>query len=105
MWYFTIINPYRIYQVLSQTEDAGIWLMDEDIKKGLKKIARNTELKAAETLLRWRYKKEGKKVLDNQDFELQSQVITDQAHEIISRRGKNIWHELKKAYERGHKKE
>jgi len=79
--------------------------MDEDLKKGLKKIVRNTELKATETLLRWRYKKEGKKIFDNRDLELQSQVITDQAHQIITRRGKNIWNELKKIYEKGHKKE
>jgi len=79
--------------------------MDEDLKKGLKKIARNTELKATETLLRWRYKKEGKEIMDHHNLELQSQLITDQAHQIITRRGKNIWNELKKVYRKGHKKE
>ena len=79
--------------------------MDKDLKRGLKKIARNTELKATETLLRWKYKKEGKKIFDNQNIEQQSQIITDQANQIITRRGKNIWKELKKVYEKGHKKE
>ena len=79
--------------------------MEEDFKKSLKNMARKTELKATESLLRWRYKKEGKEIIDDGNLERQSQVITDQAHEIISRRGKNIWHELKKVYKRGHKKE
>ena len=78
--------------------------MDRHLKDNIKKIARNTELKATETLLRWRYKKGGKKVLGNKNLELRSQIITDQAHEIITRRGKNIWKELKKVYEKGHRK-
>jgi len=79
--------------------------MDKDFKKGLKKMVRNTELKATEALLRWKYKKEGKQVIDNQNIELQSQVIANQAHEIIAQRGKNIWNELKKVYEKGQTKE
>jgi len=78
--------------------------MDEDLKEGLKKIIIDTELKATETLLRWRYKKEGKKIFDNQNIVQQSRIITDQAHQIIARRGKNVWNEVKKVYEKGHKK-
>jgi hypothetical protein len=79
--------------------------MDEDIKRGLKKIARNTETMLTGSLLRWKYKKEGKKIPNNQELEQQSQLITDQAHKIISKRGKNIWNELKKAYKERQKKE
>jgi len=78
--------------------------VDEDLKESLKKTIKNTEFKATETLLRWRYKKKGKKIFDNQNFEQQSRVITDQAHQIIIRRGKNIWNEVKKIYEKGNKK-
>ncbi len=79
--------------------------MDEDIKRGLKKIARNTETMLTGSLLRWKYKKEGKKIPNNQELEQQSQLITDQAHKIISKRGKNVWNELKKAYKERQKKE
>ncbi len=79
--------------------------MDEDIKRGLKKIARNTETMLTGSILRWKYKKEGKKIPNNQELEQQSQLITDQAHKIISKRGKNIWNELKKAYKERQKKE
>ena len=79
--------------------------MDEDIKRGLKKIARNTETMLTESILRWKYKKDGKKIPNNRELELQSQLITDHAHKIISRRGKNIWNEFKKAYKERDKKE
>jgi len=79
--------------------------MDEDIKKGLKKIARNTETMLTGSILRWKYKKEGKKIPNNQELEQQSRLITDQANKIISKRGKNIWNELKQAYKERQKKE
>ena len=79
--------------------------MDEDIKRGLRKIARNTEIKVAESLLRWKYKKEKAKIPDDEEIVQKSKVIADQAHEIITKRGKNIWKEFKKAYHKGQKKE
>lgn len=79
--------------------------MDEDIKRGLRKIAKNTEIKVAESLLRWKYKKEKAKIPDDEDIVQKSKVIADQAHEIITKRGGNIWKELKKAYHKGQKKE
>lgn len=79
--------------------------MDEDIKRGLKKIARNTETMLTGSVLRWKYKKEGKKIPTNQELEHKSQIIADQAHKIISKRGKNIWNVLKKAYRESQKEE
>jgi hypothetical protein len=79
--------------------------VDEDIKRGLKKIARNTETMLAESVLRWKHKKEGKKIPNNQELENRSRAIADQAHKIISKRGKNIWKEFKKAYQERQKKE
>ena len=72
--------------------------MDEKYKKGLRKMARKTELRLAESLLRWKYKKEKETAPHDEDLERHSQLIADQANEIISRRGKNIWNELKKTY-------
>ena len=79
--------------------------MDEEIKKGLKNIAISTENKVAASILRWKHKREGKEIPDEGDLESQSRQITDQANRIISRRGKNIWNELKKAYRDGKGKE
>jgi hypothetical protein len=72
--------------------------MDEKYKRGLRKMARKTELRLAESLLRWKYKKEEEPAPHDEDLERHSRLIADQAHEIISRRGKNIWNELKKTY-------
>lgn len=77
--------------------------MDEEIKRGLKKIAKNTELRVAESILRWKYKKEGKKVPGDEDIGQKSEELADEAHQIIAKRGKNIWKELKKAYRKGQK--
>ena len=79
--------------------------MDEDIKKGLKRMARKAELRVAESLLRWKYKKRGKRISDDENIGQRSKIITDQAHQIIAKRGKNIWDGLKQAYQKGQKKE
>ena len=77
--------------------------MDEEFKKGLKRIARDTEIKVAESILRWKVKKEGGKMPDDQHIQRQSTVIADQAHRIISKRGRNIWNQLKGVYRKEQK--
>ena len=79
--------------------------MDEALKKGLKKMAKNAELRVAESLLRWKYKKEGKNVPEDESISEQSKTITDQAHQIIGKRGKRIWDGFKEAYQKGKKEE
>jgi hypothetical protein len=72
--------------------------MDKQTKENLKKIAQNTESKVTESILRWKYKKQGKPVPQNPELQRRSRVIADEAHQIISRRGKTVWKELKKAF-------
>ena len=79
--------------------------MDEDLKKGLKKMGKNAELKLTESLLRWKYRKEGKVIPDDENLGEQSKVIAEQAHKIITKRGKSIWGELTQAYRKRQKKE
>lgn len=72
----------------------------DDKKEGkgadsLSEIAQGVEVRLTETLLRWRYKREGKAPPDEEQLKTQSRAITDQVHEIILRRGKNIWKEIK----------
>ena len=73
-----------------------------NINTRIDNIGRDWEIKGE---LETTVKKEGKKIPNNQELEQQSQLITDQAHKIISKRGKNIWNELKKAYKERQKKE
>jgi hypothetical protein len=77
--------------------------MDEELKTGLKKIVKGTELKVAESILRWKYKKEGKKIPHGADIERQSKQIAEEAHQIIAKRGKNIWNELIRVSRKGEK--
>lgn len=79
--------------------------MDDETKKEIKKIARNTEIKVAESLLRWKYKKEGKGVPKDGELHAQSRVVAERAHKIITQRSKNIWAELKKTYRKNRPRE
>ena len=72
--------------------------MDEKFKKNIKKIAGDAEAKVTESILRWKFKKEGKELPDSKDLEEQSRMIMEQAHRTLSKRGKNVWDEIKKAY-------
>ena len=79
--------------------------MDDDLKKNLKKMTEKTEIRLTESLLRWKYRKEGKEIPADQNLEGQSRLIMEQAHKTISKRGKNIWNTLKKAYRKREAKE
>ena len=72
--------------------------MDDDLKRNIKKMTEKTEIKLTESLLRWKYKKEGKEIPADQNLESQSRQIMNQAHKTLSKRGKNIWNGFKKAY-------
>jgi hypothetical protein len=75
--------------------------MDEKIKKGLKKAVQHAEKGVTKSILRWKYKKEGKQIPLEDRLEDESRHVADRAHEVIVRRGKNVWNELKKAYFKG----
>jgi hypothetical protein len=78
--------------------------MDKDIKDDLKKLAKDTEVKLTESILRWKYKKEGKKMPDKEVLEHNSRLVADKANSILSRRGKSILNEFKKAYRESKKR-
>ena len=75
--------------------------MDEKIKKGLKKFAQEAEIGFTRSVLRWKYKKEGVVPPREELLEDQSRQVAAQAREVIARRGKGVWKELKKAYSKG----
>ena len=75
--------------------------MEKEIKNDLKKLARDTEVRLTESILKWKYNKEGKRLPDKKILENRSRLISDQANRLLYRRGKTLWHELKKAYNKG----
>jgi hypothetical protein len=79
--------------------------MDEQIKKNVKKLARDAENKVARSILRWKYKKEGKPIPVEQQLENESRYVAEKAHQIIAKRGKTVLNELKKVYFKDDQKE
>ena len=79
--------------------------MDEEIKKNVKKLARETEMKVARSILRWKYKKEGKPSPVEHQLENESRFVAEKAHQVIAKRGRNVLSELKKVYFKGDRKE
>ncbi len=70
--------------------------MEEKTKANLKRIAGEAEVRIARSLLRWKYRKEGREFPFDHQIERDSRYIAGKAHEVISRRGKNIFNELKR---------
>ena len=79
--------------------------MDKTLKKEIKKFAKEGEAKLIGSLFRWRYRKDKRSAPTNQEIEERSRVFVDQAHQILSKRGKNIWGELKKGVQELKKEE
>jgi hypothetical protein len=63
-------------------------------------MARSAEARLTESLLRWKYKKEGKTPPSDEQLKSQSKTVTGQVNEILLRRGKSLWKELKSRTEK-----
>ena len=72
--------------------------MDENTKNGLKKLVKNAEAGIAKSILRWKYKKEGRLAPAEEIMEARSRVVAETAHDILSKNGKNVWNDVKKIY-------
>ena len=59
----------------------------------------------AESLLKWKMRKTGEEPLDDDALKDRSKRVAEQARQTLSKRGLNIWNELKVAYSKGHKRE
>ena len=81
---------------LEEPSQSSCERMDNDFKE----MARQAEKRLTESILRWKYRKEGKSVPEDEVLERQSRQVTDQAHRILQHRSKKVWEEIKKAYRR-----
>jgi hypothetical protein len=70
----------------------------EEIKTDLKKIAKETEVKLTSLLLKWKERREGNDAPDMEEIEKKSRIIADKANEIVGRRGKKVFEEIKGVY-------
>ena len=79
--------------------------MDEEIRKNLKKVTLEAETRLARSVLRWKYRKEGRFAPSEPQLERDSQEVAARANQVIAQRGRAVWKELKKVYvkERGEK--
>lgn len=75
--------------------------MGNDVKKDLKKIAKDTQTSIVRSLLSWKYKRDGLPVPDDEMLQMQSRQISRRANDLILGRGKGVWNEVKKAYNEG----
>ncbi len=72
--------------------------MEKDIKNNLKKMAEEAEMRVARTVLRWKYKKDGKNVPQDNQLESESRHVAGRVNEVVAKRGKAVFSELKKVY-------
>ena len=72
--------------------------MSDEIRKDIKELALKTETRLAESLLKWRYRKEGKEPPEARRVRRESERVAERANRVLSERGRRVWDELKKAY-------
>ena len=74
--------------------------MEQKTRQDLKKIAEETEMRITRSILRWRYRKEQKPLPPAYQLENESRQIASRAHNIVVKRGKNVFDELKRVYKK-----
>lgn len=72
--------------------------MAEDLKDQLKRFTRDAERKLARSLIRWKVENDGRPKPPDEALDQAADQVTSRAHEIIGRRAKGAWQELKRAY-------
>ncbi len=72
--------------------------MDEDMKKRFRRFAEEVEIGAVRSILKWKYKKEGKTTPSDVQLDQQSREAASLANDVITRTGKTVWHDLKGVY-------
>lgn len=72
--------------------------MDENLKRGIRRLARDAETGIARSILRWKYRRETGTPPEDGYIETRAKTVADAAHQVIAERGRNVWQELKKVY-------
>ncbi len=102
------MSSERIFYILSEESEHREftgkypleWSMDDKKTGPLSEMAQNIEVRLTESLLRWRYKRQGKTPPADDSLKSQSRIVTEQVNEILLRRGKNLLKELRSKHEK-----
>ena len=68
------------------------------MKNKLRRFAEGAEIGAVRSILKWKYKKEGKTTPSDVQLDQQSREAASLANDVIAKTGKTVWHDLKKVY-------
>ena len=68
------------------------------MKNKLRRFAEEAEIGAIRSIIKWKYKKEGKSVPSDGQLDRQSREAASLANEVITKTGKTVWKDLKKVY-------
>ena len=74
--------------------------MDQETRGNMKRIAQEAEIRVAKSILRWKYKKEGRHIPPQYRLENESRQIAGRAHAVLAERGKTVFNELKRVYKK-----
>jgi hypothetical protein len=69
--------------------------MDDQLKKNVKRLADQGERWLARSLLKWKYKQEGRALPDEVELERRGRQIAEEAKAVIKKRGKTVLEEFK----------
>ena len=72
--------------------------MDEHMKNKLRRFAEGAEIGAVRSILKWKYKKEGKTTPSDVQLDQQAREAASLANDVIAKTGKTVWHDLKGVY-------
>ena len=78
----------------------------DHMKNKLKRFAAETEMGAVRSILKWKFKKEGKRIPSAAELDEQSRKAALLANDLIMTTGKTVWNDLIEVYvKKGVKKE
>jgi hypothetical protein len=72
--------------------------MDKDLKNRIKHFAEETEIGAARSILKWKYKKKGMALPSEGELTDQSRKVARYANDVFSKTGRSVWNDLKAVY-------
>ena len=75
--------------------------MDQEEKRVLRKMACAAVAKTAESLLRWRDRKDRTQIPEDPILVCRSERLGHEARQIMTKRTKKIWKAFKEAYQKG----
>lgn len=74
--------------------------MGKDNRSEIRRALDRAERGITRSVIRWKYKKEGRPLPPHDVLEGRSRQVIDEAHKIIARRGGSVWNELRNVYAR-----